>query len=178
MGLPIRSMGRWVNCFIHRRHRRLPDRLSGMAVVVFAAGALLLLSACASQVSTATGAEADQVTLERTWQLHGVEPADGERLDSLEQPYTFSVDADGQASGRAACNRWFANARFPEAGRLRFDGVGSTRALCQVHDAREQAFEHTFAQRMAQGVMAYHLEEGQLVLTLGNGDRWIFEPGR
>ncbi len=99
------------------------------------------------------------------WALVSYRNADGDMTDVLaDSPITMTFE-DGNASGSAGCNRYFAAYQVQDEN-LTFGDVAMTRMMCP-DPVMEQ--EQAFSQDLAQ-VASFQVAEGELTLLDANGD--------
>lgn len=135
---------------------------------------LALLVGCAAVPEPETPASTEM--LDRQWRLHAYQRPGEMREADIQAPFILRIAADGDAGGQVACNRWFSRARFPEPDRLRLEAIGSTRMYCPLDDPRERALESRFGSLLSDEAVRWEVENGELVLQFGDGERWWMRP--
>jgi len=117
---------------------------------------LLLVAGCADSGPAAMD-EARTLSLVQTpWQLAGIT---GLKLDVGTPAVTLSI-ADGQVSGFAGCNRYFASVETGD-GSIDIGMIGSTRMACETS---AMDLESAFL-RALEVVSEYRIADGSLVMS-------------
>lgn len=107
------------------------------------------------------------------WQLSEItQGSERMSLQYSDNRFTLSLNSDGTASGQVACNRWNGKSIVTDK-TVQIENAGSTRKRCHISDERLQALEGRYL-RSLKSEIGYQLKEGQLRLTIGEREQWIF----
>lgn len=130
---------------------------------------LLLLAGCGGNKEPASDAEATMDPLEgSSWTLLYV------RKTTVPDGVTITAEfAEGRVTGRAGCNRYFADYRFT-AGGLETGPVGATKMMCPDE---VMAWETEFLTSLA-SVVRYEFDGDRLLLIREDGEHLTFAPAK
>ncbi len=118
----------------------------------FVFAALLALGACASPLTP----------------LNPGPSLDGEWREATRALHAPTVTFEGErASGFAGCNRWFATVRRGENPALTFEGVGTTRMMCE---GAQMEIERAFLQALDDTEMVTIDGEALVFGDIGGGE--------
>jgi heat shock protein HslJ len=143
--------------------RFITNGLAGMAVLA----SLSTLSACSLMDKSSTALPYGD------WQLNEVS-LDGQTLSlsDSENRFTLALNAEGNATGQVACNRWNGSS-VVTASTVQVENAGSTRKRCHFKDERVAALEGRYLRNLKQPVN-YQLKGGVLQLTISDSEQWRF----
>lgn len=145
-----------------------------MSILKQSTGMLMLaslLGACAVQPSPDSTLTEKMIGQE--WQLakvshHGLEL----KVDPAIAAFTLHISAEGQASGKVACNRWRGPATL-EGRKLSISPAASTRARCNTSEAQHQELERRYLASL-KGPLDWRVDGEQLILDISDNERWVY----
>lgn len=132
---------------------------------------VLWLPACSAMADQAAGA--DTSIYDHQWQLrHSQQGSIGLTVNDTGPVFTLQVRRDGSARGQVACSTWSGHTRVsPEL--IRVERVVSGRNQCRFDDRRVEALAGRYLNAL-QAAAQYRIEDGQLHVSLQNGETWLF----